>query len=75
MNLQKPHFINLHQNIAPKSQDHISIGLLGPYHITSQGNYCALTTVFNITGYHKTLPIKDKKTTTVVTCLFFGHYA
>ena len=30
MNLQKPHFIDLHQDIAQTPQDHISINVLGP---------------------------------------------
>ena len=30
MNLQKPHFIDLHQDIVQTLQDHISINLLGP---------------------------------------------
>ena len=36
MNLQKPYFINLHQDIAQTPQDHIFIHLLEPYNITSQ---------------------------------------
>ena len=39
MNLQKPKFIDLHQNIAQIPQYHISIYLLGPYNATSQGNH------------------------------------
>ena len=35
MNLQKPHFIDLHQDIAQTTLDHISIDLIGPYTITS----------------------------------------
>ena len=38
MNLQTPHYINLHQDITQIPQDHISIDLIGPYNITSQGN-------------------------------------
>ena len=30
MNLQKPHFIDLHHYIAQTPQDHISIDILGP---------------------------------------------
>ena len=59
MNLQKPHFIDLHQDIAQTPQDHISIDLLGPYNITSQGNTYALTAVCNLTGYLLTTLIKD----------------
>ena len=70
MNLQKPHFINFHQDIAQTAQDHISIDLLGPQNITSQGNSYALTTVSNLTGYLMTSPIKDKKMMTVATHLF-----
>ena len=70
MNLQKPHFINLHQDIAQTPQDHISIDLLGPYSVTSQGNSYALTTVCNLTRYLMTSPAEDKKTMTVVTHLF-----
>ena len=44
MILQKPHFINLHQDIAQMPQDHISIDLLGPYNVTSQGNSYTLST-------------------------------
>ena len=36
MNLQKPHYINLHQDIAQTPQDHISIDPIGPYNTTSQ---------------------------------------
>ena len=66
----KPHFINLHQDIALTLQDHISIDLLGPYNVTSQGNSYALTTVWNLTGYLMTTQIKAKKTMTVVNHLF-----
>ena len=69
----KPHFINLHQDIAQTLQDHISIDLLGPYNVTSQGNSYTLTAVCTLTGYLMT-PIKDKMMT-VVTHLFFVHYA
>ena len=68
MDLQKPHFINLHQDIAQTPHDHISIDLLGPYNITSQGNSYTLTAVCNLTGYLMMTPIKDKKT--VATNLF-----
>ena len=50
MNLQKPHFIHLHQDIAQTPQNHISINLLGPYNITSQGSSYTLTSVCNLTG-------------------------
>ena len=70
MNLQKPHLINLHHDIAQIPQDHISIDLLGPYTITSQGNTYALTAVCNLTCYIMTLSIIDKKTATVVIHLF-----
>ena len=71
MNLQKPHFINLHQDIAQTPQDPISIDFLGPYNIKSPGNSYALAAVCNLMGYLMTMPIKDKKTTTVVTHLFW----
>ena len=34
VNLQKPNFIDLHQDIAQTPQDHLSIDLLGPYIVT-----------------------------------------
>ena len=70
MKLQKPHFINLHQDIAQTSQDHVPIELLGPYNIASQGNSYALTAVCNLTGYLMTTPINNKKMMTAVTHLF-----
>ena len=70
MNLQKPHFIDLQQNITQTPQDQISIDLLGPYNITSQGNSYTIAVVCNLTGYLMTTPIKDKKTTAVATNLF-----
>ena len=69
-NLQEPHFINLHQDIAKTPQDHISIDLLGLYNVTSQGSSYTLTAVCNLNGYLMPLPIKDKKTMTVVSHLF-----
>ena len=51
MNLQKPHFIDLHKDIVHTSQDHIPIDLLGPYNISSQGNSYTLTPVCNLTDY------------------------
>ena len=66
MNLQKPHFINLHQDTVQTPQVYISIDLLGPYNVTSQGNSYALTIVCNLIGYLMTTPIKDKKTTVVI---------
>ena len=70
MNFQKPQFINLHQYIVKTPQDHISTDLLGPYNITSQGNSYTLTAGCSLTGYLIMIPIKDKKTMTVVTHLF-----
>ena len=61
MNLQKPHFINLHQDITQTPQDHISIDLLGPYNVTLQGNSYILTAACKQTGYLVMTPIKDKK--------------
>ena len=70
----KTHFIDLHQDIAQTPQDHISIDLLRSYNITSQGNYYTLTAICSLTGYLMITPIKDKKTMTVVTHLFFAYY-
>ena len=61
MNLQKPRFIDLHQDIAQTPQDHLSIDLLGPYSATSQGNLFVLTAVCNLTGCLMTIPIRVKK--------------
>ena len=63
MKLQKLHFINLYQDIAQTPQDHISIDLLRPYNVTSQGNSYAIMAVCNLTGYLMTTPTKNKKTT------------
>ena len=70
MNLQNPLCINLHQDIAQTPQDHMSIGLLGPDNVTSQGNSYTLTVVCSHTGYLMTTPIPDKKTMTVATHSF-----
>ena len=70
MNLQKPRFIDLHQDIAQTPQDHLSIDLLGPYNAASQGNIFVLTAVCNLTGYLMTIPIKDKMTMSVANHLF-----
>ena len=59
MNLQKPNFIDLHEDIAQTPQDHLSINLLGLYNITSQGNSYSLTAECNVTGYLMTTSIKD----------------
>ena len=75
MNLQKPNYINLHQEIVQSPQDHKSIDLIGPYDTTSQGNSYALTVVCNLTGYLMTTPIPDKKPTMVAIHLFFGNNA
>ena len=70
MNLQKTHYINLHQDIAQTPQDHISINLIGPYNTTSQGNSYVLTVVYNLTGYLMTTPIPDKKDNSSCTFIF-----
>ena len=70
MNLQKPHYINLHQDITRTLQDHISVDLIGPYNNTSKGNSYTFTIVCNLTGYLITMPILDKKTATVAIHLF-----
>ena len=70
MNLQKPRFIDLHQDITQTQQDHLSINLLGLYDATSQGNIYVLTAVCNLTGYLMTNPIRNKKATSVVNHLF-----
>ena len=69
MNVKRPHFINLHQDITETPQDLISNDILGPYNVTCQGKSYALTTVCNLTDYVMTAPIKDIKTMTVVTQL------
>ena len=70
MTLQKPNYINLHQNITQTPQDHLSIDLMGPYNTKTQGNTYALTSICNLTGYLMTIPIPDKKTSTVAIHLF-----
>ena len=72
LNLQKPHFIDLHQDIAQTLQDHISIDLLGAYNVTSQGNSYTLTSVCNLKGYLMITPIKYKKMMTVANHLFLA---
>ena len=61
MNLEKPKFIDLYQDIAQTPQDHLHIDLLGPYSATSQGKLYVLIAVCNITGYFLTTLIKDKR--------------
>ena len=68
----RPHFINIHQDIAQTPQDHISINLLGSQNITSQGNSYTLTTVCSLIGYLMMMLTKDKKTIKVVTHLYSG---
>ena len=75
MSLQKPHYINIHQDITPTAQDHLSFDLIRPYNTISQGNSCALSLVCNFTGYLMTTPIPNKKTATVAIHLFFGNNA
>ena len=70
MNLQKPKYINLHQDITQTPQDHMSINLIGPYNTTSQGNSYPLTVVCNLTGYLMTTPVPHKKKMTVAIHLF-----
>ena len=70
MNLQKPNYTNLHQEIANTPQDYILIDLMGPYNTTSQGNAYALTAICSLTGYLMTTLIPDKKTSTVALHLF-----
>ena len=72
MNLQKPHFIDLYQDIPQTPHDHISIDLLGPYNATSPGHSYTMTAVCNLTGYFLTTLIKDKKTTMVANHLFLN---
>ena len=59
--IQKPKFIDLHQDIAQTPQDHLSIDLLGPYNAFSGGNLFVLTAVCNLIGYLMANPIRDKK--------------
>ena len=61
MNLQKPNYVNLHQNIAQTQQDYLSVDLIVPYKSTTKGNTYALTAICNLTGYLTTSPIPDKK--------------
>ena len=70
MNLQKPNFIDLHQDTAQIPQDHLSIDLLGLYNVTLQGNSYALTAVCNLTAYLMTTSVKDKNTGSVASHLF-----
>ena len=70
MNLQKPDYINLHQDITQMPQELLSIDLIGPHNMTTQGNTYALTAICNLTGYLMTTPIPDKKTSTVAIHLF-----
>ena len=63
MNLQKkkPNFIDLHQDIAQTPQDHISIGLSGPYNVASQDNSYTLTAICNLTGLTHDQPYQRQK--------------
>ena len=61
MNLQKPNYINLHQEIAQTPQGHLLVDLIGPYNTTAQGNTYALTTICNLTGYLMTTPPSQRK--------------
>ena len=61
MNLQKPHFIDLHQDIAHTPQDHVSIDFLGPLHLD-----CSMQP-HRLSYDH---PYQGQKTTTVATHLF-----
>ena len=70
VNLQKPRFINLSQDITQTPQDHLSIDLLRPYNTTLKHNIYVLTAVSNFTGYLMTTPIRDKKTMPVANHLF-----
>ena len=70
MNLQKPNYINLNQEIVQTPQDHLSIDLIRSYNTTTQDNMYALTTICNLTGYFMIIPIPNKKTTTVAVQLF-----
>ena len=70
MNLQKPNYIKLYQDITQTPQDYISIYLIGLYSTTSKGNSYILTVVCNLTGYLMTTPIPDKETVTVAIHLF-----
>ena len=70
MNIQKPNYIHLHQEIAQTPQDHFSIDLIGPYNTTTQGNTYTLTAICNLTDYLMTIPIPNKKTMNIAVQLF-----
>ena len=70
MNLQKPNYINLHQEIVQTPQDYLSADLIGPYNTTMQGNTYTLIAICNLTGYLMTSPIPNKKTSTIAVKLF-----
>ena len=70
MSLQKPNYINLHQEITQTPQDHLSMDLMGPYNTTTQGNAYILITICNLTIYIMTTPTPDKKASTVNIYLF-----
>ena len=70
MNLQKLHYINLHQDIAKTPQHQISIDLTGPYNTTSQGSSYTLTAVCSLTGYLMMTSIPDKRPMTVAIHMF-----
>ena len=61
MNLQKPNYINLHQEIAQTPQYHLSVDLSGPYSTTKQGNTYAPIVICNLIRYLMTTLIPDKK--------------
>ena len=61
MNLQKPNYINIHQNITQTTHHHLSIDPMGPYNTKTQDNTYTLTAICNLTGYLMTTPIPDKK--------------
>ena len=73
MSLQKLKFTDLQQDIAQTPHDDLSINLLGPYNVTSQGNSYALTAVCNLTGYLMTTPIKDKDNVSSKPFIFRHH--
>ena len=70
MNLQKPNYINLNQEIAQTPQDHLLVDLIGPYNTTTQGNIYAFTAICSLTCHPMTTLIPDKKTSTIAVHLF-----
>ena len=73
--MKEPHYVDSNLHIPKLPMSFIAIDLLGEYPGMENGNHYALTVICMLTSFVSIIPIKDKKTETVINTYIKYIYA